>query len=136
MKMIGYLITAIGLYLLYKNQIVLGVLLLTLGGLLSGGLSASVSTLAHVVLVGLVTYALHNEFTWEIISGVLFTITLVILSRSGGGYWEIEYCIFDNFLNFDRGFAGNYSDSDGSYSDSGGFSDCSGFGDFGGSGGD
>lgn len=139
MKTFGYLIAAIGLYLLYENQIILGVLLLALGGLLSGGLSASVSSLVHVVLIGLTAYALQNEFTWGIISGIAFTIALVILSRSGGGDWEIEYCIFDNFLNFDRGYAGNYSDSgssDGNYSDSGSFGDCSGFGDSGGAGGD
>jgi hypothetical protein len=122
MKVIGYLIVAMSFYAFYLDKIALGVPLLMLGGILSGGLSVSISSFAHVALVALVAYAFNNDYSWEIILGVIFTIIVLLSSKSGGGYWEIPYCIFDDFLNFDKGFAGNLSDSD-SGSDGMGFSD-------------
>jgi|GEM_PF-1977040 len=110
MNFIGYTITAFGLLLLYKNELLLGCFVFVVGGFLAKKIKISIRSAGVVILVLSVAYGYHNSYSIEVLFVMLVGFIMACVNsrriKNAGDY--------DTGWGFDLDFSSlGSSDSDG-----------------------
>lgn len=85
MNLIGYSIVLAAIYLLFIGNIVVGLILFTVGGLLAKKLYASFRSLGVTLLVGSVSYGYHNGYSTFILFLIFLGFVLACFNKRRSG---------------------------------------------------
>ena len=112
MNLIGYGLVLGAGYLLFVNQIVIGVITFVVGGFLANRVSFSFRSAGVVLLVGCIPYGYHNSFTPLVLFLILIGFVLACFNtrranRDDVVEWGIDIGeIFSSSGSNDSGFGG------------------------------
>jgi len=112
MNLIGYGLVLCALYLLFVNQLVIGVITFIVGGFLVKRVSFSLRSVGVVLLVASISYGYHNSFTPLVLFLIFVGFVLACFNthrtnRDDGVEWGIDIGeIFSSSDSNDSGFGG------------------------------
>lgn len=113
-KVTGILLALAGLALLYKDNLVIGLCIFVLGGVLAKGLYISLKSAGLVSGVGLLAFGHHQGFTPWLYMALLVCFILVFFNRRrGSGSSDMEWGCDFSFSDVFGGDGGSCDGGDG-----------------------